>query len=373
MTDDPIAALMADAGRSCSTTSTPTSRTRCCSSAGCSAGGRTRRAVAVATSTATASTSSITDADGDARRAHRVRRAGHRRRWRSPARCSGSSRGPARSRARPGETSAERQMAEMAGDPHVPHDGRRPSRTSTRTCGSITFAGGDLATFAPLGPDTFLLRPAAAAGPDRADDRPVLHVGGRTRHDAARTSSRSAPTTRCGRGDPTSPSSTCCSSSTATRPRVRRGRRRAAAGDPSRCGGRAPAYHPPAGTDWLLLVADETGLPGRRRDPRAAPDGHARHGRRRGRRRGTSTRSSPSARRRGHVAAPRRRRPAGTTTLLADAVRALPWPAGRPYVWGGGEPRTMTAIRRHVRHERGLERAAVSLVAYWRHPSSPPE
>ena len=33
----------------------------------------------------------------------------------------------------------------------------------------------------------------------------------------------------------------------------------------------------------------------------------------------------------------------------------------------------MTAIRRHVRDERGLERAAVSLVAYWRHPSSPPE
>ena len=27
----------------------------------------------------------------------------------------------------------------------------------------------------------------------------------------------------------------------------------------------------------------------------------------------------------------------------------------------------MTAVRRHVRDERGLEREAVSLVAYWRH------
>ncbi len=59
--------------------------------------------------------------------------------------------------------------------------------------------------------------------------------------------------------------------------------------------------------------------------------------------------------------------PAGTTTLLADAVRALPWPGGTPYVWGGGESRVMTAVRRHVRGEIGLSREQVSLVAYWRH------
>ena len=33
----------------------------------------------------------------------------------------------------------------------------------------------------------------------------------------------------------------------------------------------------------------------------------------------------------------------------------------------------MTAVRRHVRDERGLDRASVSLVAYWRHAASPPE
>jgi NADPH-dependent ferric siderophore reductase len=31
----------------------------------------------------------------------------------------------------------------------------------------------------------------------------------------------------------------------------------------------------------------------------------------------------------------------------------------------------MTAVRRHVRDERGVDRDAVSLVAYWRHQDSP--
>ncbi len=59
-------------------------------------------------------------------------------------------------------------------------------------------------------------------------------------------------------------------------------------------------------------------------------------------------------------------RQAGTTTALVDAVTASTWPAGPPYVWGGGESHAMTAIRRHVHDERGLDRAHVSLVAYWR-------
>lgn len=61
----------------------------------------------------------------------------------------------------------------------------------------------------------------------------------------------------------------------------------------------------------------------------------------------------------------------GTTTLLADAVRAMAWPGGTPYVWGGGESRAMTAVRNYVRGDVGLPREAVSLVAYWRHADSP--
>ena len=62
---------------------------------------------------------------------------------------------------------------------------------------------------------------------------------------------------------------------------------------------------------------------------------------------------------------------AGTTTLLVDAVRALDHPAGHVYAWGGAESRAMTAIRKHLRHELGIDRERVSLTGYWRHASSP--
>ena len=47
--------------------------------------------------------------------------------------------------------------------------------------------------------------------------------------------------------------------------------------------------------------------------------------------------------------------PAGTTTLLADAAWALPPFEGTPYVWGGAESKALTAVRRHMRDERGRE------------------
>ena len=37
------------------------------------------------------------------------------------------------------------------------------------------------------------------------------------------------------------------------------------------------------------------------------------------------------------------------------------------YVWGGGESRNVTAVRKLVRQGWGLPREAVSLVGYWRH------
>jgi NADPH-dependent ferric siderophore reductase len=56
----------------------------------------------------------------------------------------------------------------------------------------------------------------------------------------------------------------------------------------------------------------------------------------------------------------------GTTTLLLDAVRALPPLPPATYVWGGGESRTLAKVRRHVRDERGLDRESVGLITYWR-------
>ena len=126
------------------------------------------------------------------------------------------------------------------------------------------------------------------------------------------------------------------------------------------------AFAPPADTDGYLLVADETGLPAvavileslpadvpivvlaesgapGSRQPLPEHPGATIHWLDR------------------HDAAP------GTTTLLGDAARMVTPPGTRPYVWGGGESRAMTAVRRHVRAALELPRERVSLVAYWRH------
>jgi NADPH-dependent ferric siderophore reductase len=57
----------------------------------------------------------------------------------------------------------------------------------------------------------------------------------------------------------------------------------------------------------------------------------------------------------------------GTTPLLADAAGRLDALGAGTYVWGGGESRSMTGVRKVVRQGWGLPREAVALVAYWRH------
>ena len=59
--------------------------------------------------------------------------------------------------------------------------------------------------------------------------------------------------------------------------------------------------------------------------------------------------------------------PAGETTLLSDAVRAVE-PLSTPfYAWGAGEFRAMNSIRKHLREQCGLDAGAMSALAYWRH------
>ncbi len=75
------------------------------------------------------------------------------------------------------------------------------------------------------------------------------------------------------------------------------------------------------------------------------------------------------ARHLGDLVAPRRRRPgdhvaAGGRGRRLAAVRPGDLRVGRR------RGRSMTAVRRHVRDVRGLDRASVSLVAYWRHRST---
>ncbi|CAA2101672.1 Vibriobactin utilization protein ViuB [Methylobacterium bullatum] len=59
--------------------------------------------------------------------------------------------------------------------------------------------------------------------------------------------------------------------------------------------------------------------------------------------------------------------PPGTTTLLADAVRAIPFPQDRTvFAWAGSEFDAFKALRTHWRKTCGLTRDQHLAVAYWR-------
>jgi NADPH-dependent ferric siderophore reductase len=152
---------------------------------------------------------------------------------------------------------------------------------------------------------------------------------------------------------------------------------RARPGDPVALWGPRTTYRPPADVDWFLLVADETGLPataailehlaGRFDGPVRVVVEVA-----------DAAEEQPLGTMPGQVERPglddlqvtwlhRGTAAAGTTTALFDAVTALDLPAGAPYVWGGGESRSMTRIRKHVRRQLGFPRDRVSLTGYWRH------
>lgn len=55
----------------------------------------------------------------------------------------------------------------------------------------------------------------------------------------------------------------------------------------------------------------------------------------------------------------------GTSPILVDAVRALPWRDGRVHVFAHGERGAMKSLRPYFTDERGLDRSQLSLSAYW--------
>jgi NADPH-dependent ferric siderophore reductase len=225
----------------------------------------------------------------------------------------------------------------------------------------ITFGGGDLTTYEPLGPDQFLyllLPPPGRAEltidagftwesfwtiPD--EDKPVGAYY-TVRHHRPEQAEIDIDAVL---HDDVGPASAWAA---AARP-----------GDPAALWGPREAFAPPADVDWYLLVADETGLPATAAILDWLPAG-------------ATVRAFvevPDASEEqdlpGVTWLHRGDRPAGTTTQLVDAVRSLDRPGGRPYAWGGGESRAVTAVRRYLRDEVGLARAQVSMTGYWRHPS----
>jgi NADPH-dependent ferric siderophore reductase len=141
---------------------------------------------------------------------------------------------------------------------------------------------------------------------------------------------------------------------------------RARPGDPVALWGPREGWVPPAGTDWHLIVVDDTGLPATARileslDSTAPVLVFAEVDNEEERQ---ELASSPNVTvtwlyRRGMAP--------GTTTLLPDAVRQATLPSGTPFVWGAGESRAMTAVRKYFRRELGFPRPCVHLIAYWRH------
>lgn len=56
----------------------------------------------------------------------------------------------------------------------------------------------------------------------------------------------------------------------------------------------------------------------------------------------------------------------GASTRLADAARALAWPAGTVSVTLAGESHQVLAVREHLVRERGLDPGALYAVPYWK-------
>jgi NADPH-dependent ferric siderophore reductase len=232
----------------------------------------------------------------------------------------------------------------------------------------ITFAGGDLATFSPLGPDTFLyvlLPPPGRAGltVDRSftwelwnrmpsHERPVgaYYTVRAWRPDVAELDMLFVL------HEPAGPASSWAAS--------------AQPGDPVGLWGPRESYTPPPRADELLLIADDTGLPAAAAIAEAAPphigihliaevDGPAEH--------------HPLPVRRDMTVQWIHREgvPAGADPApLLEAARAAKPTGASPYVWGGGELQAMSAVRRLVRDEWRLPSSQSSLVAYWRHIGS---
>ena len=233
----------------------------------------------------------------------------------------------------------------------------------------ITFGGGDLVNFQPLGPDQFVYVLAAAPGQaelpidasfsweqyeaTEPHERPIGAYY-TVRHWRPEAAELDMWFVLHGDGDDhaSGPASTWAA--------------QAEPGESVGLWGPRTSWSPPADTEWYLLTGDETGLPAIAAILESLPSGTPAR---------VFVETTGTADRVELPAGPavevtwidRGDEPAGTTTLLADAVRAMPWPDGAAYAWGGGESRAMTAIRKYVRREVGLTREAVSMTGYWRH------
>jgi len=143
---------------------------------------------------------------------------------------------------------------------------------------------------------------------------------------------------------------------------------RATVGDPIGYAGPRTHWEPDPEAEWALLAADETGLPALLAILETLPAGLPVFAfaevEDEGERQAVASAADVDLR-----WVSRERRPAGTTSVLIEAVRALELPPGRPQVWGGGEALAMRDVRRYAKAER--PEATMSVMGYWKHRATP--
>jgi NADPH-dependent ferric siderophore reductase len=137
---------------------------------------------------------------------------------------------------------------------------------------------------------------------------------------------------------------------------------RAAPGDVVALNTPTGLYDPPQDLAWQLLLADSTGLPAVGRLLEQRPPG-------------VRTRAILE------VPSPDHRQPLATSgdvevvwvyggnghgpSRLEEILRSIDLPDGCGYIWVAGETCVLRAVRRYLRHERGLPASAYKTIGYW--------
>ena len=145
---------------------------------------------------------------------------------------------------------------------------------------------------------------------------------------------------------------------------------RAAVGDPVGYAGPRTHWEPAPVARWCLLAADETGLPALLAILESLPAGQ----------RAIALAEVADDGERQPVASAadvdlrwisRDGRPAGTTTVLFDALRGMRLPQERGQGWGGGEALAMRDVRRHLVANHPAVADSLKVMGYWKHRGTP--
>lgn len=122
-------------------------------------------------------------------------------------------------------------------------------------------------------------------------------------------------------------------------------------------------YDPPADAAWQILAADATGLPAIGRLLEQMAPGTPVHV--------ITEIAHPSHEQQIATAADARftwlhgMGNGVAASALEEALRSVPWPDGRGYVWVAGETKALRGVRRYLRHERGMAADTYKVIGYW--------